>query len=340
VAVSIDDVAAAARVSTATVSRAIRGLPRVNEATRARILAVADELGYVASPSASNLASGRTRTIGVLAPYVDRWYFGRAIEGLEQELRTQSYSLLLFSLGRSGEGRQRLFDRNIMRKQIAALVVLCLRLTPDELDHLHRTEVPLVAVGGAVRGCASIRIDDALAAEEATKHLISLGHRDIAQLHGTAEEEHRFTVPGIRSAAFRATLAAAGIAARPEWDVGGEYTVRNGVTAARRLFDGPGPLPTAVFCGSDEVALGLMFEAHRRGIRVPEDLSVIGIDDHDFSEAAGLTTIRQDPLAQGALAGRMLLTELSGTGSGITDAVAPHHLVVRGSTAPPQLGRR
>jgi len=334
--VSIGDVAVAAHVSTATVSRAIRGLPRVNPATRARILAVAEELGYVASPSASGLATGRTRTIGVVTPFVDRWYFARSIEGLDKELRNNSYNLLLFSLGGYGRDRERLFNRNMVRKQIDALVVLCLALTPGELDHLHRTEIPLVAMGGPVTGCASVRIDDGLAAAAATQHLIDLGHRDIGHLHGGQEDELNFTVPRLRTMGFEETLLRAGLQPRPQWHVAGDYTVANGVRAARRLFDAPGPLPTAVFCASDEMALGLLFEAHRRGIRVPEDLSVIGIDDHEFSDAAGLTTIRQDPTEHGILAARMLMAELDGSPGALTDQVVAHRLIRRSSTAPPR----
>jgi LacI family repressor for deo operon, udp, cdd, tsx, nupC, and nupG len=333
---SIGDVAAVAKVSTATVSRAIRGLPRVNPTTRARILAIADELGYVASPSASGLATGRTRTIGVLAPFVDRWYFSRSIEGVDKALRSNSYNLLLFNLGGYGRDRERLFDRNMVRKQIDALVVLCLTLTAEELDHLHRIEIPLVATGGAVTGCSSIHIDDERAAAAAANHLLSLGHRNIAHLHGGVEDEQNFTVPRLRSKGFAEALLAQGVAPRREWDLAGNFTVANGVAAARHLFDSPGPQPTAVFCASDEMALGVLFEAHRRGIRVPEDLSVIGIDDHEFAEPAGLTTIRQDPVEQGMLAASMLMAELEGSTGAVADYVAPHQLIVRSSTAPPR----
>ncbi|WP_427016191.1 LacI family DNA-binding transcriptional regulator [Pseudarthrobacter sp. P1] len=334
-AVSIDDVAARAQVSTATVSRAIRGLPRVSPATRARILAAAEELGYVASPSASGLATGRTKTVGVLAPYADRWYFGHSIEGVDKALRENSFNLLLFSLGGYAGGRERFFTRNMVRKQIDALVVLCLGLTEDELDQLHRTEIPLVAVGGPVEGCASVRIDDGAAAAAATGHLIGLGHTRIGHLRGAVEDKLNFAVPALRTAAFTEAMDRAGLHCPPQWNVAGNFTVAEGAEAARRLFDAPGPRPTAVFCASDEMALGLMFEAHRRGIRIPEDLSVVGIDDHDFSGAAGLTTIRQNPTEHGYLAAKMLMEELSGTAGAIEDLLQPFELVLRTSTAPP-----
>ncbi|WP_231391912.1 LacI family DNA-binding transcriptional regulator [Arthrobacter sp. 35W] len=334
-AVSIDDVAALAQVSTATVSRAIRGLPRVSPATRARILAAVEELGYVASPSASGLATGRTRTVGVLAPYADRWYFGHSIEGVDKALRENGYNLLLFSLGGYAGGRKRFFTGNMVRKQIDALVVLCLGLTEDELEQLHKTEIPLIAVGGPVAGCSSVMIDDGAAAELATRHLIELGHTRIAHMHGAVEDKLNFAVPALRTEAFTRTMAAAGLACPPQWNVAGNFTVTEGVQAARALFDAPGPKPTAIFCASDEMAMGLMFEAQRRGIRIPQDLSVVGIDDHEFSAAAGLTTIRQEPTEHGYLAARMLMAELAGAAGSIEDMLQPIELVVRGSTAPP-----
>jgi DNA-binding LacI/PurR family transcriptional regulator len=128
----------------------------------------------------------------------------------------------------------------------------------------------------------------------------------------------------------------AGLEQRPEWSVAGNYTVAEGVAAAARLFDLPGEGPTAVFCDSDEMALGLMFEARRRGIRIPQDLSVMGIDDHDFSAPAGLSTIAQKPVEHGRLAAQMLLAELSGKAGAIREEHMPFLLVQRESTAPPR----
>ncbi|WP_239437159.1 LacI family DNA-binding transcriptional regulator [Arthrobacter alpinus] len=331
--VSIDDVAARAQVSTATVSRALRGLPKVNPATRERVLAVAQELGYVPSPSATRLATGRTKTVGVLVPFIDRWYFAHALEGIDQELREHGYNLLLFSLGGYQHGQQRRFTEQMVRKQIDALVVLCLGLTATELEELQRTQVPMISVGGPVEGCRGVHVDDSAAASAATQHLIDLGHRRIGHLRGGINDEKNFVVPALRSEAFDATMRSAGLEIRPEWNIAGDFTVGEGQSAAARLFDLPGERPTAVFCGSDEMALGLMFEARRRGIRIPEDLSVIGIDDHDFSAPAGLSTIAQEPVEHGRRAAHMLLAVLDGESGAIQEQLMPFSLVQRESTA-------
>lgn len=335
-AISIDDVAAMANVSTATVSRALRGLPRVSEATRKRVLEVAQELGYVASPSASGLASGRTKTVGVLVPFVDRWYFGHAIEGIDQVLRENGYNLLLFSLGGYIHGQKRSFTQSMVRKQIDALLVLSLGLSEEELTQLHRTEIPLLSVGGPVEGCAGIYIEDVAASTAAMDHLFALGHSEIAYLHGSTKDQESFRVPALRNQAYIDAMTCAGHQLRPEWMVPGDFTVAGGAKAAAKIFDLPGPLPTAVFCGSDEMAMGLMFEARRRGIRIPEELSVIGIDDHDFSAPAGLTTIAQRPLDHGRTAAAMILADLAGDPEAIQSTLMPFALVPRQSTAAPR----
>ncbi|NVM96627.1 LacI family DNA-binding transcriptional regulator [Arthrobacter wenxiniae] len=333
--VSIDDVAAQAHVSTATVSRALRGLPRVSEATRAKVLSVAAELGYVPSPSASGLATGRTRTMGVLVPFVDRWYFGHAIEGIDQVLRENGYNLLLFSLGGYVHGQKRSFTESMVRKQIDALLVLSLGLSEEELRQLHHTEIPLLSVGGPVVGCSGVYIDDGAAATAAMDHLLGLGHRRIGHLSGGVQDERNFKVPALRTLAYRTAMERAGLEVRPDWIAAGDFTVAEGVRAAVQIFDAPGELPTALFCGSDEMALGAMFEAQRRGIRIPEELSVVGIDDHDFSAPAGLTTIAQKPWHHGRAAATMLLAELAGATGATRDTLMPFELVVRHSTAPP-----
>lgn len=334
--VSIEDVAAAAGVSTATVSRAVRGLPRVSPATREKILRIASELGYVASSSASGLATGRTKTVGVLAPYVDRWFFFKSIEGVDRELHKRGYNLSLFNLGGQRGARERLFSKTMVYKQIDALLVLCMSLTHEEIDDLQRIDIPLIVVGGPVEDCPSIGIDDYAAATEATKHLIELGHREIALLHGQDDSDLNFAVPRLRVDGFTDTMTKAGCVMPPSWDVFGNFTVHSGQEGFDELWALPGRKPTAIFCASDEMAMGAMLQARRRGVRVPEDLSIVGIDNHEFAEAMGLTTVAQDPGEQARQGTRMLLDELAGATGTVRSMLAPHKLIVRETTAPPR----
>ena len=340
-AVSANDVATVAGVSTATVSRAMRGLPRVSPMTREKILAIAEDLGYVASSSASGLATGRTRTVGVLAPYVNRWFFSDALDGVCQELHNRGYNLSLFNLGGGhSRNRDRAFNRTMVQKHIDALLVLCTLLSEEEIKHLHHVDMPLVVIGGPVTGCPSVAIDDCAAAEQATSHLISLGHKDVGLLHGDDDSVLKFAVPILRTQGFKNSMVKAEIPIRKEWDRFGNFTAVSGQRALVSLWEQPGPKPTAIFCASDEMAFGVILEARRLGINVPGDLSVIGIDDHEFSEVVGLTTIRQSPSDQAQLGTKMLLDELAGHRGAVRTVVAAHELIVRDSTAPPQTSRR
>jgi DNA-binding LacI/PurR family transcriptional regulator len=209
-------------------------------------------------------------------------------------------------------------------------------LSNDELDHLQKIDIPLIVVGGHVEECSYIGIDDYGAASTAVRHLIDLGHKKIALLHGDDETDLNFDVPRVRILAFKDVMAAAGLPTRPEWDEWGDFTVPSGQEALRRLWSREGDKPTAIFCASDEMAMGVIFEANRLGIRVPEELSVVGIDNHDFAEPMGLTTVGQRPDEQAELATKMLLDELDGQAGAVRSAVAPHELIVRRTTAPPQ----
>ena len=130
---SIKDVAASVGVSTATVSRALRGLPRVSDETRVRVLKAAAELDYVASPSAAGLATGQTRAVGVIVPFVTRWFFGSVIQGAEELLREAGYDLLLYNLGGDQEARDRVFRGHLLRKRVDAVLVLSLTPTDEEV---------------------------------------------------------------------------------------------------------------------------------------------------------------------------------------------------------------
>ncbi|MEO8906698.1 MAG: LacI family DNA-binding transcriptional regulator [Microbacteriaceae bacterium] len=332
----IDDVARAAGVSTATVSRALRGLPNVSEATRAAVHKTAEELGYVASSSASGLASGRTRAMGVVVPSVSRWFYTTVLEGIDAALRAASYDLILFNLGGRDGDRERVFHRSILRKRTDALIALALDFTAAERHQLASAGHPTIVVGGPVTGVRHIGIDERGVAEQATNHLIALGHRNIAHLGGQDEYGLNRRVPLGRRKGYERALATAGLDGRPDWVLSGGFAIAPGRRAVNALLSSRTPRPTAIFAGSDEMAIGAILAIGDHGLSVPADISVIGIDDHDLSESFGLTTIKQDPFEQGSLAARMMLDELSGKPPRATSVRAPTELILRSSTAPPR----
>jgi len=332
VPVTIDDVARTAGVSTATVSRALRGLPHVNERTRAAVHRTALDLGYVPSKSASTLASGRTRTVGVVTPHIAKWYFASAIEALEKELRAVGYDVLLLALPPGPTSERPVFDPEELRQRVDAVAVLTVPLTGGELDGLRRLGLPMAFVGASVAGAMSVRIDDVAVGRTATDHLLGLGHTRIGHIGGDPGEALNFNAPVDRRTGWMAALRAAGLSPDPGIDVPGMFTVEGGRRAMRALLSVAEP-PTAVFAASDEMAFGALSEAQAAGVRVPEQLSVVGVDDHELAGLFGLTTVGQPVEQQGRAAARMLLATLAGTmGHSNEHLLLPVRLVERAST--------
>ncbi len=333
----LDDVARLAGVSAATVSRALRGLPGVAVRTRTRVLEAAAELGYAISPAASSLATGRTGTVGVIVPYVDRWYFSRLISGVERVLRDAGISLLLYNLG-DDPGRARFFAGLPLRRRVDAVLVLSLPLAETERELLLGLDVPLVTIGTEEPGGDSVGIDDHGAAVTAMRHLVQLGHREIAFIGESAPIPLGFTTPLRRLAAYREVYHAVcredGREPDPAFETGGGFTVAGGERAMGALLGLP-RRPTAVFAASDEMAFGALRTLRRAGLRVPADVSVLGFDDHDLAGLLELSTVAQPVAELGARAGRLLLARLSGGKIATSPSILGTQLVLRGSTAPP-----
>lgn len=331
---SIKDVARDIEMSTATVSRALRGLQGVSETTRARVLESAHRLGYVPSPSAAGLASGQTRTVAVIVPMVTRWFFAAVVQGAEEVLRERGYDLLLYNLAGDASARHRVFATSLLTKRVDAVVVLSLKPTEEELDRLARLGRPVTIVGADLPGWATVRIDDREAAATATAHLVGLGHRRIAYIGGATEGVLDFTAPTARLEGYRCTLHEAGLEAATELLQDGEFTIAGGERATRALLALPDP-PTAVFAASDEMAMGVLRAARELGVRVPEDLSVVGLDDHELADYFELTTVAQPVHEQGRVAATQVLAALTADDWRPTQVILPTELVVRRTTAPP-----
>ena len=330
----IKDVAREVEMSTATVSRALRGLPGVTEETRERVMDAAHRLGYVPSPRAAGLATGQTRTVAVVVPFVTRWFFATVVHGAEQVLRQRGYDLLLYNLGGDRDARHRVFETSLLTKRVDAVLVLSLKPSPHELAGLETLGRPVTIVGADLPGWATVRIDDELAARTATRHLVDLGHRRVAYVGGSTEGVLDFTAPVARVSGYRATLAEAGVAHDPALEVDGEFSVVGGMRAAHELL-ALDDRPTAIFAASDEMAIGVLRAARERGLRVPEDLSVIGIDNHEMADFFDLTTVAQPVLEQGRVAAQLVLGALRSEDRDPDQVVLPTKLVVRRTTARP-----
>lgn len=327
---TIEDVAARAGVSVATVSRAVRGLPNVSPATRQRVLAVAAELDYRPHPQAARLATGRTRAIGMAVPLLNTWYHSQLLAGAEAVLQAEGYELLVYSVTGPEARRRFLAEAQPFRRRVDGLVLADLHLPEGEAEDLAALGVAIVTVGQRSPHLASVQIDDREGVRMAVRHLVELGHTRIALVGGLAENPLGFSVPEVRRGAWEDSLTEAGLPHDPGLVELGNDDVQGGVEAGRSLLSAERP-PTAVFAASDEMAFGVLRAARDARLQVPDQLSVVGFDDHDLSRFFDLTTVVQSVVQQGAVAARALLDLL--VGGDISHQMVPVSLVVRASTA-------
>lgn len=332
---ALSDVARIAEVSKATASRALSGRGYVSAETRDRVVSAAAAIGYVVSANAASLVTGRTRNVGVVIPHINRWFFGEVLEGIEEALVAAGYDLTLYQLSADPTERRRVFEYFLVRKRVDAVIAVGIELNAHELQLLHALTKPVAAIGGPIEGIATLSIDDVAAARTVTDHLISLGHVKLLHLGGDQRAELDFRVHADRRRGYLMSTIAARL---PGAFRAIPLTIPGGYTAALNLLGNPRTRPTGIVAGSDEVAIGAILAARQLGIRVPEELSVVGIDGHELAEMFDLTTLEQHPRGQGALAVDLVMAELSATGPS-SDAprwrAYPAQLVVRGSTAVP-----
>jgi LacI family transcriptional regulator len=326
---TIHDVARVAGVSVATVSKVINGRYGVAEATHNRVMSVVDQLGYESSLVASSLRRSRTNVIGILV--VDFEPFStELLKAIAAANSGSGYELLAYAGPNADEKRQGWELRSLSRLA-GTLIDGAIIVTPTVL--MPNTSIPVVAIDPHTGqgGQSMVSSDSVAGARAATDHLVALGHRRIAHIRGRIDLESA----RLREEGYRDSLAAAGIPFDPELVRDGNYRGPESDEAARELLR-RADRPTAIFAANDLSAIRVLSVAAELGIRVPEDLSVIGFDD--IPEAAKarppLTTMAQPMGEMGEHALRMLLQLLSG------DSVAQHlhlqaELVVRATTAPP-----
>ena len=241
--VGIIEVAQHAGVSTATVSRALNGKANVSARARERVLLAAQELGYVASSSAYTLATGKAKNIGVVMPFVDRWFFSTVLEGAVNALVNRGYDVTLYSLSGGKDNRSRIFEELVLRKRVDGVLTVGVKLSQSELTKLTELEKPIIGVGGPIPGTRTIAIDDEGAGRLATSHLISLGHTKIGMISGLPTTEMDFHQPYLRKTGYREALLDANLSFDPQWDAQGDFTVGGGYFAAKQMLGNPQNAP-------------------------------------------------------------------------------------------------
>ena len=336
--VTIADVAEKAGVSKTAVSFAFNSPDRLNTATASRILDIANELGYRPDPVARMLTQRRTGAIGVLTPQdlsvtFTNPYFATFSAGIAGVAEEHGYGLHFISPLHGS------LSRAIHRATVDGVVAIGLTDDHPEIDEIRRAGLPMVLVdSGTTGGVASVDVDDEGGARLAARHLIDLGHREIAILAIDPPRSSGHEAGGVvarRLRGYRETLAEAGIQVADDEVVTGPASIDGGREAFGRLWTS-GRRPTAILAMSDAIAIGAIGGIHEEGRTVPRDVSVVGFDDIDLAAVADppLTTIHQPVRAKGETAVRMLLSVIAG------GDVPPGHerlatrLVVRSSTGP------
>jgi len=327
----IADVAARAGVGVATVSRVLNGHANVRPATRDRVLDAIRTLNYRPSSVARNLSLQRTMVIGALLPWFTNPSAVQRVRGIVDGLSGSAYDLMVFDI--ESEDRQRrafeLFDRG---DRADGLLVVSTNPPDLEVERINAAGLPCVLVDAVHASLPSIAVDDVAGGEMATRHLIELGHRRIA-LIGDPPPEFRFDWSRDRTRGYEQALSRAGIEVRPEYVREGTRLLHVARGIAAELLALP-ERPTAVFAASDTQAIGAIEAARARGIRVPEELSVIGFDDIEVASYVGLTTVRQPLFESGRRGAELLLRALSGRQVDVRTELLPLELVVRSTTGP------
>jgi LacI family transcriptional regulator len=327
---TIADIAARAGVSKTTVSRVLNDKPDVLPETRERILKLVQEMHYFPSPAAIGLSRGKTGLVGILVPTLAWTWVLEVIRGVAERLERSPYELVLYTTS-SQERNEELFGRTLAGGMTDGLLAILPPGALSSLSQVHRSGFPVVLIDdrGYHPDLPSVTATNRRGAVQALSHLLELGHQRIGYASGPMEYRYnQERLQGIQEA-----LAAAGVPYRPEFFHEGEPAEAGGIAAVRAFFALPEP-PTAIFAANDLVAFGVMEAAARRGLRIPQDLSVVGFDDLPQSALSrpALTTIRQPMYRMGQTAVEMLLTLIAGGRLPQARIELDTELVVRDST--------
>jgi LacI family transcriptional regulator, galactose operon repressor len=326
---TIAQVAERAGVGVGTVSRVINGSPAVSAGTRRRVLAVIAELGYEPNAAARALSTGRTRAIGVVAPFFTQPSVVERLRGVSRIVAASGHQLVLFDVEHPEP-----FAALSAAGRLDGL--LCVSLCPSDaqLERFEAAGVPVVLVDGEHPRLSGVSIDDVEGGRLAARYLLAVGHRRIAYLGDEEGGPFGFCSSARRRMGAEAVLAAAGAELLVRRGPHGREQAR---TLAAGLLASEEP-PTAVIAGSDMQALGVLEAAEAVGLRVPGELSVVGFDDVEVARYVGLTTVSQPLEESGVRGAKLLLQALEGAPRSAQRLDL--RLVVRATTGPPSLAAR
>lgn len=331
---TVRDIAARSGVSRATVSRVLNGRPDVAAATREAVLQHIRDDAYTTNRMAKGLSSGRTGLIGLTVPYINAEYFMEILNGVAQALYAYDARLVVCPTEHEHDREVSLLER-VMHGTTDGAILILPSESNAELQALKRRSFPFVIVDPAQvlsDNIVAVSSNHWSGARTLTQHLLSLGHRRIAAISGWSW----MTASNDRLAGFHSALTAAGLRSSQDLIVEGDWNVEGGRAAMEKLLR-LDPLPTAVFAFNDNMAVGALDAIGERGLRVPEDISVVGFDDTNVAAATRpkLTTVHQPLQEMGRIAVSLLYRTLEGQPLDATHVELSTRLIVRQSTGPP-----
>ncbi|WP_110113755.1 LacI family DNA-binding transcriptional regulator [Bacillus sp. CGMCC 1.16541] len=325
-AVTIKDVAKQASVSVATVSRILNNLPGYSEETKQKVVKVIDELGYQPNAIARGLINKKTKTIGVLFPHVSDLFASEILAGIDDVAHELDYSVIICKTDKDGI-RTMKYLQTLREKQVDGIIIVSEYMTDEYYELLNKMNIPVVLVATKSNyDIPYIKVDDYQAAYEAVTYLINKGHQHIGMISGT-ENDHMSTIPRVNG--YEQALQDAGLHVSDGAIAYGDFGFQSGIHCMDTLLRQNQSL-TAVFCASDEMAIGALSCLYKYGIKVPEEMSVVGYDNTATAKKAipPLTTIEQPLYKMGRRAFEMLVK-----GEVKMNTIYPHRIIERHTVA-------
>lgn len=330
---TIRDVARHAGVGIGTVSRVLNNSPSVSETTRQKVLSIINTLDYSPNLAARRLSRGKTMAVGVIVPFFTNPSVVKRLQGIVSVMSDSAYDLVLFDVEKT-EDRDVLLRNIIRRELVDGLLIISLMPADNDVVEVLETGIPAVIVDADHPWLSRIVVDNANGAKQAATHLIELGHRRIGYINDDPTNPFNGAPTRDRHEGYRQALYDAAIPYKPEYYRQGTLNQSSARCLAQELLRLPEP-PTAIFAYSDTQAIGVLEAAHDLGLRVPEDLSVVGYDDIEAAELMHLTTIRQSLYESGVLGAQLLLEQMIEPFPEPKEILLATELVVRNTTAPP-----
>ncbi len=333
---TIYDVAKKANVGIGTVSRVINNSPQISPQTREKVRKVINELKYQPSAMARGLARKCTNTIACIVPSFTGYFYFELLNGVQKAISKLDYDLILYSVDLYKK-KEEIFKRILRERKVDGALIISMSISDEFATKFNQSKMPTALVDSYHKDIDSITIENKQGALLATRHLIKIGHKKLGMINGNLN-----SIPAkIRLDGFKEALAESDIAPderyiissngalKPDLQYNDGFNKATGYSSMKSMLAKNGEHPTAVFISSDIQAVGAIRAIREKGLRIPEDIAIVGFDDIELSEYLGLTTVRQPMFEMGTLAANRLTSKIAGTNSKNLKKVFSTELVVR-----------